>query len=134
MAASRLAVVLAVILALVLSGVMAAERLYVESAKAQAAAAADQNKLLPQPSENSDQGSMAKGAGPCSEQAALNVPVGVSPDKDVRNRGLLVSAPSTPVVNVVAFDHASVIQSSALVSSRLAEQFTLLGAKPSGTM
>src|SRR5512138_2312706 len=86
--AFRLTVVLAVIMALGFSGAMAAERAYVETSKAQAAAA-ERAKLLPQPAETaSQQGSMAKGSGPCTEQAAMQAaPIGVNPDNDARHRG-----------------------------------------------
>lgn len=130
----RLTCVVAVIFALGLSGAGSAERIFAETSKAQAAAAAEQNTLYPQPSESAEQGSMAKGSGPCSEQAALHAPIGITPDNDTRCRGLFVSSPRMLAVALIAVDNSSPIQSSALVSSRLAEQSTLIGAKPSGTM
>ncbi len=134
LASIRMVLVGAVVLAVGLSGATAAHRIYFETARAQAAIAAEQAKLVPQPSETAAQGTMAKGSGPSSEQAAFSTPVGVGPERDTRVRGTLpVSSDSYSAV-IIQSEYTPPLNSSGMVSSRLAEQFTLLGAKPSGTM
>ena len=133
----RLAVIALVILTLGLSGASAAERLYAAGQETKETAEPtlpDHASLKADPTAEEPSEGMAPGSQPWTEQAAcLQSPVTLtSGNSDGRSLIDETSCPGDRVLSRrVDSDHTATTSSQ--VNSHLGKQFTLVGAKPSGT-
>ncbi len=135
-ACGKCSIVVIAILALGLSGANAAARLFAEDDPLTVKSANDHPQLIATPdSEEPNQGMDGTGGRPWTEQAAIFQAVTLLPSlhDQQRLRSGLATSHGFRAVLVQELWNGHVPSTSAEVSSTLGRQFTLVGARPSGT-
>lgn len=134
---ARAAVIVTIILALGLSGASAAERLFADDQAAESlpASAGEQNSLVSGVDPEEDAGDMATGGRPWTEPAALLKSAPARPvGKNFHRLGNFTPPCHASLPNIAApMSQVVLVATTGKVCWSLSRQFTLVGAKPSGT-